>query len=272
VTDFFRPQSCQLAQGQLSWRETGSGQPLVMLHGWSMSSAVFSEVAQLLGKTNRVLCPDLPGHGDSAAVAECSLAAFAERICSWLDYLQLPRAALFGWSLGGQVAMQLALQDGVRFSRLLLVAATPRFCQAPDWPHGLPETQLRALDRNLGRAYEKTMGEFFNLQFAGENLSKERYREILHFAVRSSHLPDIARARETLTVLGTTDLRSNLPSIRLPVQVLHGDADQIIPPGAGRYLAEHIPEADLQIFPGIGHAPFFSRPEDSVKLWLDFLR
>jgi len=273
VTERFVQRSCRLEQDiQFTWRETGSGQPLVMLHGWSMSSAVFSEVAELLEKNFRVLCPDLPGHGGSDPVNECSLPAFAERIGSWMRFLQLSRAALLGWSLGGQVAMQLALQNPQPVSHLLLVAATPRFCQAPGWSHGLPETQLRALDRNLARAYEKTMGDFFNLQFSGENMPKERYREILRFAVRPSQLPALASARETLTVLGTSDLRNDLRSIAQPTQILHGEADQIIPVAAGRYLAEQIPQSEIHVMPGVGHAPFFSRPEESVKLWLDFLQ
>lgn len=272
MAERFVLQTCRLASGQLSWRETGAGRPLVLLHGWSMSSAVFAEVAPLLGENYRVLCPDLPGHGGSDPVSECNLTAFAGQLENWMRLLQLSGTALLGWSLGGQVALQLALQYPCRFSRLLLVATTPRFCQAPDWPHGLPETQLRVLDRNLGRAYEKTMGEFFNLQFIDEDLPKERYREILRFAVRPTALPEASRARETLTLLGRVDLRSALGSLELPIQILHGEADRIIPVEAGRYLAERLPNAEIHVFPGIGHAPFFSCPKESVQLWRGFLQ
>jgi pimeloyl-[acyl-carrier protein] methyl ester esterase len=268
----FALQTCRLAQDRrFAWRETGTGQPLVMLHGWSMSSTVFSEVALPLGKYFRVLCPDLPGHGGSDSVPECSLGAMAGQLEAWFDFLRLPEAALLGWSLGGQIAMQLALQDDSRFNRLLLVATTPRFSQTPGWLHGLPEVQLRALDRNLGRAYEKTMGEFFNRQFFGENLPKERYREILRFAVRSSHLPEVSSARETLTLLGAADLRHGIGSISLPTQILHGTTDQIIPVAAGSYLAEQIAGAEIHLVPGIGHAPFLSCPEQAIRIWHDFL-
>ncbi|HEY5672569.1 MAG TPA: alpha/beta fold hydrolase [Malonomonas sp.] len=266
-------QTCQLAPGRkLAWREWGSGPPLIMLHGWSMSSAVFAEVAPPLGRHFRVLCPDLPGHGGSDPALATSLRAFAEMLSTWSHLLKLAPAALLGWSLGGQVALQMATERNLQLRKLLLVATTPRFCQTDGWTHALPATQIKALDRNLGRAFEKTMGDFFNLQFAGEDLPKERYRQILQFAVRTSQLPDIDFCRKVLQVLGTSDQRQQLATLDLPTQVVHGERDQIIPSGAGCFLAEQIPGATLELLPGVGHAPFFSRPDDCVARWFDFLQ
>ena len=265
-------QNSTLAKGQtLTWREWGGGSPLIMLHGWSMSSAVFAEVAPQLGRHFRVLCPDLPGHGGSGPPPETSLLAFAESLALWSRSLQLAPAALLGWSLGGQVALQLALDKAIQLTHLLLVSTTPRFCQSDNWSHALPKAQLKLLERNLSRAFEKTMGDFFNLQFAGEDLPKERYRQILQFAVRASNLPTCELAREVLKILGGSDQRQQIQAIDLPTQVLHGEIDQIIPLGAGIFLSENIPGALFTPLPGVGHAPFFSRPQESVLNWLDFL-
>jgi pimeloyl-[acyl-carrier protein] methyl ester esterase len=236
-----------------------------------MSSAVFSEVAEQLSHQYQVLCPDLPGHGGSDPVPATSLSAFAEVITRWTRALNLASAALLGWSLGGQVAIQLALEKKLPLQRLLLVATTPRFCQTEGWSQALPVTQIKALDRNLERTFEKTMGDFFSLQFVGENISKQRYRQILQFAVRTSPLPQSSSARQLLQVLANSDQRQNLHSIELPTQVLHGETDQIIPVAAGRFLADKIPGATFESLPGVGHAPFFSRPEVCVRHWLDFL-
>lgn len=264
--------SLQLPDGlKISWREFGTGKPLIMLHGWSMSAAVFSEVAIPLSQNYRVLCPDLPGHGDSDPSTECSLAAFAETITAWADQLHLGPTALLGWSLGGQVAQQLASEQQMEITQLLLVATTPRFCQSDDWPHGLPTTQLRALERNLGRAYEKTLGDFFRMQFTADEISKQRFREILQFAVRPVSLPPAPETLKSLAILGREDLRNRLTGIDLPCLVQHGQTDQIIPAAAGTYLAEQIPGAQLALLSGVGHAPFFSRPREAVAQWLDFL-
>lgn len=266
-------QTVQFPDGSsLCWREWGAGAPLIMLHGWSMSSAVFAEVAEALAAHYRILCPDLPGHGGSSPVEDCSLAGFAAALGRWIDGLDLPPAALLGWSLGGQVAMQAAGSFPAKFSRLLLVATTPKFCQSADWTSGLPPTQVKALDRNLGRAYEKTLGDFFKQQFVGEFLEKQRFREILNFAVRSAGLPDVAWARKVLLLLCNADQRGLLPRIKIPTLVQHGVLDRIIPYAAGEYLAAQIPEARLASFPGVGHAPFFSQPAASVAAWRKFLQ
>jgi len=251
----------ELPSGEIAWRELGEGPPLVLLHGWAMSHAVFSELALILAAEFRLLLPDLPGHGDSTRVEPCSLAAMSAAIGAWLRGLELIPVGILGWSLGGQVAMSLGLEQPALVERMVLVSTTPRFCSAGDWTAGLPSGELRALQRGLQRRYLATMGEFFDLQFMGENLNAERRREILGFAVRSSLLPAPNEALEALAILGKEDLRGRLSAIHQPTLVIHGEMDRIVPCAAGRYLAAHIAEAGLLSLQGIGHAPFLSDPE-----------
>jgi pimeloyl-[acyl-carrier protein] methyl ester esterase len=266
-------QFTQLKNGQkIAWREWGKGTPLVMLHGWSMSSAVFSEVALLLADHYRLLCPDIPGHGGSDSISNCSLDGFAQSILEWLRYLDLDQFQLLGWSLGGQIAIHIATHNPAPLEKMILVAGTPCFCQIDGWQYGLPEVQVKVLDRNLSRVYEKTMSDFFYLQFIGEELSPERYRQIIAFAVCPVRLPEPFAARETLKVLGQSDQRESLADVRCPTLVMHGELDRIVPVGAGDYLAAEISESSLIRLPDIGHAPFFSRPQEVVAQWHDFLQ
>lgn len=257
---------------KLAWREWGAGEPLILLHGWSMSSAVFSEVATRLSAHYRVLCPDLSGHGQSDPLATPSLDGFASAIEQWSAQSGFTSVRLLGWSFGGQVAIQIAANGNLLLQKLLLVSTTPCFCRTDDWQHGLPKTQVKALERNLGRAYEKTLGDFFNLQFVGEELSKQRYRQILTFSVRSSCLPTLKNACKSLSILSGADLRHVLADIKLPVLVMHGELDQIVPVAAGAYLADKFPNAEFCRMPAIGHAPFFSCPEETASRWLNFLQ
>lgn len=273
MIDVPQVQFCTLPNGQqLSWREWGAGEPFILLHGWSMSSAVFSEVAPVLAKKYRVLCPDLPGHGQSDSVADCQLGVLAMAIEQWAQQLGVANPSLLGWSLGGQVALQIAANKLLSVKKLLLISTTPRFCQSDDWQYGLPATQIKSLTRNLERAYAKTMGDFFNLQFVGEDLAKERYRQILAFAVRREQLPKPEQAQKTLAVLGSADLRNLLLDVQQPVLVMHGGLDQIIPFAAGEFLVHQLPKARLYRLPSAGHAPFFSCPEETVDQWLKFLQ
>jgi len=266
--------SVSLADGrQYSYREAGSGDALVLLHGWSMSSAVFQETMAMLATRFRVLAPDLSGHGASEAVGvNFDLTSLAEDVEEWLTLLGIDAIHLLGWSLGGQVALQIGKRRRVQVEKMILVATTPLFVSAREWEHGLPPTQVRAMDRQMQRHFEQSMGEFFRLMFDGEEMTSERYREIIRFAVRDGSLPTLEISRTGLKVLGTADLRALLPDLRLPVLVHYGALDLITVPAACRYLAEQIPGARQVVWNNVGHAPFLSRPADSVALWQDFLQ
>ncbi|MDT8420682.1 MAG: alpha/beta fold hydrolase [Desulfuromonadales bacterium] len=257
---------------QLAWRESGSGPPLVLLHGWSMSGAVFSEVARLLAAEFRVLCPDLRGHGWSDPGEHYSLALLADDIAGWLGAIGLSRVALLGWSLGGQVAIALAGRPDLEISRLLLISTTPRFCAGDDWTHGLQPARLLVMRRQLQSSYQKTLGDFFDLQFADESLPPLRRHELLGFAVRRSRLALPEDCLAALEILSTGDYRPLLAAPRGPVLVLHGRQDRIVPWRAGRVLAETLPDSRWQLLEGVGHAPFMSRPELCVQLWREFLK
>ena len=243
----------------LSWRETGAGPSLVLLHGWSLSGVAFTELAGLLSGV-RLLLPDLPGHGQSSPSAAATLPALADAIADWLAAVAPGPVLLGGWSLGGMVALELAARTDVPVEKLLLLATTPRFTQAADWPHGLPATQVRTLRRNLERRFEATLGDFFALAFANGEVDADRLRAIRAFAVRAGGLPDREAAGACLDLLARQDQRGRLPAIDCPTLVLHGTADQVTPIQAGRALAAALPHGQLREFVGVGHAPLWTRP------------
>lgn len=265
-------QTLTLADGrQFAWRQAGSGPPLVLLHGWSMSSTVFTEVMDELSSNFFLLAPDLRGHGYTDPGDGYALTDFAADLHAWLQRLGLPEINLLGWSLGGQVALHWAPLLGGRLRRLILVGTTPRFTAATDWAAGLPASQVRAMARDLKRDYLKTMGDFFALQFAGETLPRERYRQIVKFAVRAGRLPDPDVALAALETLRCEDQRHALGNVKVPVLLQHGALDRITLPAAAGYLAANLPNVRLELLPGVGHAPFLSRPQEVCRRWQDFL-
>lgn len=255
---------------QLRWREVGKGRPLVLLHGWAMSAAVFTEVAALLSADFRLLIPDLPGHGNSSPCPKNDLAAIAADLECWIAATTEEPVSLVGWSLGGMLSLELARHNRLPVDRLVLVGTTPRFTSSEDWSYGLPRVQVRALARNLERRFESTLGDFFTLAFAGEAIAKERLRTIRTFAVRQSPLPDRDAALALLDMLADQDQRALLEEIHQPALVLHGDLDQIAPIVAGRTLAERLPKGSLNELRGVGHGPFLSRPQEVVARILGF--
>jgi pimeloyl-[acyl-carrier protein] methyl ester esterase len=256
---------------RLSWREQGVGPALVLLHGWSMSSSVFTEAIAVLAKDYRVLAPDLRGHGASDAGAAYSLSDFSADLRLWLKALHIHRFNLLGWSMGGQVAIDLCRTSAGQIDRLILVGSTPCFAVGDDWGFGLPDLQIRTMVRNLKRNYLKTMENFFDRMFVGETLSAERHRQVVSFVFHGGRLPEPEVALAALETLCSADQRLLLAGIACPTLVMHGDRDVITLPDAGRYLAEMIPDARLSLRPGVSHVPFFSHPQEVFRQWREFL-
>ncbi len=256
----------------VAYRETGAGRPLILLHGWSMSSAVFSETLPALADHFRVLAPDLRGHGSSSGASGYTLDDLTDDVRGWLEKLEVDSFDLLGWSLGGQVALRLASQLGPRVQRLLLVAATPCFVKRADWTAGLPEGQVKAMARGLRRRYEETLEDFFQRQFVAGEVSAERLLQIKAFAapMAGDRIPAAEPILAALETLLTTDLRRELKELHVPTLVLHGEGDEIIPCDAGRYLAANLPHGSFFSLADTGHAPFLTHPEQCCNLLREF--
>ena len=111
--------------------------PIVLLHGWGLSSAVWAPLQAQLDPQLTVLAPDLPGHGNAAPAGD-TLESWAEALLKHIP----DDSMLVGWSLGAQLAMHLAVHAPKKIARLVLIAASPRFVQADNWPAALPQATL----------------------------------------------------------------------------------------------------------------------------------
>ncbi|MBW2503896.1 MAG: alpha/beta hydrolase [Deltaproteobacteria bacterium] len=256
---------------RLVWRSVGDGPTLVLIHGWSVSGLVFTEVASSLKKKCRVLMPDLPGHGGSSPKKHAELSNLADDLEEWLRGIGGGQVVLGGWSLGGMLSMELACRLGSNLSGMILIGTTPRFTKSSNWRHGLPRGQVRALLRNLERRYEGTLRDFFNLTFVNAMPSKHRLKVIRKFAVENSHLPDETTTKSLLENLEIQDQRNLLPDLKVPCLLIHGAKDEITPVDAAKTLAAHITDSRLIIFEDASHAPFWSCPDLFVKQIKEYL-
>ncbi|HEX9052590.1 MAG TPA: alpha/beta fold hydrolase [Anaeromyxobacter sp.] len=240
--------------------DAGAGPPVVLVHGWSLSSAAFADEVAWLARERRAIAPDLRGHGRSPPpAAPFGLADLARDLAALVEALALDRAVLLGWSLGAEVALAAAPLLRPRLSALVLVSGTPRFTEGEGWPHGLPARSVEGLALRVRRDAPRAVARFFDGMFVeGELDGAGRARaEKVRAAVPPA---DPAALLSGLDVLARADQRAALPALDLPVLLVHGDRDPVCPPGASRAMAAAIPRARLVELPGAGHAPFLSRP------------
>lgn len=238
-----------------------AARPLVFLHGWGLSSRVWAPLLTQLGPAAATaLALDLPGHGD-APPAGNSLASWADTVSARLP----DGAVLVGWSLGAQLALHLAAHAPHKVSRLVLIAATPRFVQAPDWPAALPEATLDGFRHDFDTTPDATQRRFTALQAMGDGRRRE-VTAALNAALTpadDAHGPALATG---LKLLADSDLRPQLAEVRQPVRLLHGCEDRLMPVAAAEWLADALPDARLSVFKDCGHAPLLSRPADCATL------
>jgi pimeloyl-[acyl-carrier protein] methyl ester esterase len=243
---------------RLNTIETGQGQPLVLLHGWGLHGGVWDTLVPLLAPRFRCIVIDLPGHGESPPV-EGGLDAWADACLA----VAPPRARWLGWSLGGMIALAAALQKPVAIERLFLVATTPRFVTAPDWPHAVAPEMLAQFAAELEADWRRTVEKFLILQTLG-GTSGTAVLRALRAMVLGRVGADRAGLVTGLRILETADLRARLGEISAPVQVLTGAHDRLTPAAAARALAAAL-DGEFTAMPGAAHAPFLSDPAAFVR-------
>ncbi len=234
----------------------GAGPELVLVHGWGIHGGVLRDLQSVLSSTWRVCIVDLPGHGLSADCGRFGVADLARHLG---DALPGPRVWV-GWSLGALACLQLALTRPGQVRALGLLAATPRFAAAADWPHGMRAHVLDAFAGELERDLEGTLMRFLSLQVQGAAQPQSTLKTLRRqWAERPAARP--AALRAGLDILVGTDLRGRLAEIHCPAVVIAGSRDRVVAPQASAFLAEQLADARLHIIDAAGHAPFVAHAE-----------
>ena len=265
---------------------TGSGAPLVMLHGWGMHGGIWSDTARMLAADFQVHNVDLPGHGYSRNVgwversdthrqstendgyryAQPILLAIVDELSS---FFPMP-INVCGWSLGGIIAQHWAVREPDKIRRLILVSSTPCFASREDWAFGMPQETLAQFAAELEKNHAATLRRFLALQVRGSEGERELLAA-LREKLFSRGEPDLEALRGGLAILRDADLRGTLQQITQPALVIAGERDKLTPPEASHYLAQSLPQARAVVVAGAAHAPFLSHPEIFIEQVKKFL-
>jgi 2-succinyl-5-enolpyruvyl-6-hydroxy-3-cyclohexene-1-carboxylate synthase len=261
----------------LSWqvRRRGPrvGIPLVMLHGFTGTGEFWLPVANALPRRHCIF-PDLPGHGGTGAPeppASWRLDRAADALAQLLADLRVERFALAGYSMGGRLALSLALRHPERVAALALIGATPGIA-------GEDERRARAAaDTDLASALEREGIESFVRQWEANPLfaTQAAVPPALREELRARRLSqDPARLAAALRAFGTgfqPPLHDDLPRLAMPVHLMAGELDAKFT-AIARDMAARIPGATLCIVPGAGHAVPLERAAPCATELEEFLK
>ena len=262
--------SVDVAGVRLHLVEQGDGEPVVLIHGMAGSTFSYRFIIPALAESHRVIALDLKGFGYSGRPpkGDYSLTAQADLVLGLMDNLGIARAALVGHSMGGGVAMRLALGTPKRVSSLVLVDSVGGSTEERRTRFGvfarplLPFVAAFTLGRY--RAFERGLrSAVHDPRFVTAEVVEGYQRP---FRVKG-HL----RALEALITSRARDASLAVESISQPTLILWGEHDRWVPLTQGEDLARRIPDARLDVVPEAGHLPLEEQPDYCNKAILAFL-
>ena len=252
------------------WTEvSGSGEDIVVLHGWGLNANIWTPIVSQLSQQGRLTRLDLPGYGESPWPQNEAI-TFA-KLCQ-LTLAALPeRCHLVGWSLGGLVATQLVLDAPERFQSLTTVASSPYFpAQEPDWP-GIEPSILNQFGKQLSKDFRRTVERFLALQSLGSPHAKADVKAIKEWLF-SKPMANVDVLDAGLDMLAQVDLRAQLKHIEIPFFRIYGRLDALVPAKIDKQVQHLAPASQSYIAPHCSHAPFISDPEAFLTAWTSFFQ
>ncbi|MBC8130985.1 MAG: alpha/beta hydrolase [Rhizobiaceae bacterium] len=262
---------------ELFYNDWGQGKPIVLIHGWPVTSAMWEyQAAPLVEAGFRVVAYDRRGFGKSSQPYHgYEYDTLADDLGAVLDHLDLEDAVLVGFSMGGgEVARYMSRHSGRRVGKAVLVAAvTPFLLKTDDNPEGVPasvfEEMIAGLRKDRPNFLATFAKSFFNAGMLNFQISNEILGQFVAQALEASPKATI----DCVKAFGTTDFRGDMAHFKVPTLIIHGDADQTVPlDHSAKHLPAMIPGAVLKIYEGAPHALQFTEKDRLTQDLVAFAR
>ncbi len=255
----------------------GSGRPVVLIHGWPLSGESWkAQVPALTTAGYRVICYDRRGFGlSSKPGGGYDYDTLTEDLEGLLSELDLRDVTLVGFSMGGgEVARYVSKYGEERLHSVVFAAAVPPYLmKTDDNPDGpLTQTQADQMKDDL-TADRDTFFNDFTTKFFSTNGTLRVSESQRQEAVALCHMSDEKAALQCMASFGTEDFRSDLPQVTVPVLVIHGDSDAIVPlEGSGARTHMAIPHSQMVVLNGAPHGCNVSHATEFNDALLSFLK
>ena len=256
---------------ETAWYEVGraasaGSPPLLLVHGLADDNRAWRKALPPLALQHRVLLYDFRGHGQtSLGQADGSLGQLAGDLVALLDALDVERAHLCGFSLGGTIVMRTAIDHPERVARLVPVATSSRVGRTAAGWYAQRAEMVRAAAPELGATLEQDTREVYG-HAPGEFAEG--------WLIRSQSTADprgYGNACTAMAALNAQPLDPQLPSIQAPTLVVCADRDELCPPRAAEIIRDGIPGARMELIEDCGHPIPAEKPDRLASLILGFL-
>jgi non-heme chloroperoxidase len=261
---------------ELHYEDYGSGNPVVLIHGWPLSGRSWeNQVPALIGAGHRVITYDRRGFGSSSQPwSGYDYDTFAADLDALLQHLDVKGATLVGFSMGGgEVVRYIAKYGTGRVSRAVLAAAVPPYLyKAQDNPDGaLDEAAISQFQNGVRRDRIAFVDEFTRQFFsAGGKLQVSEQQRVYAREIASFGSPK--GTLDCIAAFSRTDFRGDLKKVTVPTLIIHGDSDAIVPfEASGKRSHESIGGSQLALIKGGPHGLNASHAEQFNKALLQFL-
>jgi pimeloyl-ACP methyl ester carboxylesterase len=252
----------------LHWESTGTGDPVLLVAGLALPGAFWWRTVPVLARRFRVLTYDHAGVGRSSGErARFTTAAMALEAVSVLDAAGVDSAHVYGSSLGGLVAQQIALRHPGRVRSLVLGATHPGGRRAEP-----PEREVISFLRRRPILPAQEAAWAFVPYNYGSRCRRDHLDRIVQDIARRLEFPYARAAYRAQLFAGVThDSLLALRRLTVPTLVVHGTEDRVIPPRNAELLAEAIPDAELRLLEQTGHIYMTEDPsiDEAIAAFMD---
>lgn len=251
---------------RLAFDDVGSGETVVLLHGYPFNRSLWNEQIEALKETHRVISPDLRGLGESPLTETATMEEMARDVAALLDSLEIESAIIGGLSMGGYVTLAFTRLFPNRVKGLILADTRPQSDNEEGKQNREKQAQ-KALSEGMSAIADEMLPKLLSSTAIAENpLVVSRVREM----VETTNPQGAANAQRGMAL--RADHTAMLSSIDIPTLIIVGSEDALTPQSDSQNMHEAIKNSSLTIIEGAGHCSNLEKPEvfnNAIKKFLN---